>query len=576
MRFLKTVVESLLKLLSKSDRKKGLWIVFLLAINSLLDFFNVASFLPLIYGVTNPDFISSNGFLSGIYSRSGFQSVAAFLTALTGAIIGFAVAKNLVSRWIVRQKAAYAFGFGSALSSRALSEYMEINYVRFTQVDFSREMNRITNHPIAFANNIIMPLGTIFSEGILMLLLLACVLAYNSTLFLFLAAIIAPIFAFLGVIRKSQKETSLGLKEKYPLSIKYALQVVEGILEIKILRKEKYFKNRYDAASQSLARTFEKDYVAQTDATRLTETAAVLIIALIIGYALTTHQNYEQTVILAGIYAGVSFRLIPSINRILHSLHQLKTHEFLFTELDALHVPKVLLRIAEDDSRLPFSNKIELQNISFQYPNSTFGLQNISLEIHKGERVCLVGKSGSGKTTLLLILLRYLTGHTGRIRIDGNDVLEKDFQAWANLFGYVSQNPYILDGTLTENIAFGVSKEKIESEKIDHLIEWLDLTDLLEQLPDGADTRIGEKGVRLSGGQRQRIAIARALYANAEILLLDEITNHLDPGTEQEIMKTLLKVSKEGKTIITISHHSEMHSHFDRIIQLQDGVLQES
>jgi ABC-type multidrug transport system fused ATPase/permease subunit len=314
-----------------------------------------------------------------------------------------------------------------------------------------------------------------------------------------------------------------------------------------------------------------REHTAQTGTSRLTEIIAAFIICSLIIYSVLLNKNYQQTMLLLGVYAGASFRIIPSLNRMLNALLQLRTHEYLFGELDALRHDTPL---PKEQTGVPvvFNGKIELKNISFNYPDGSLVLDDVSLKINKGDKIALVGRSGSGKTTFLLILLRLLTDHGGKVLLDRNEI-KGDVRGWQEMFGYVSQSPYILDGSIRENIALGIPESAIDREKIRQLIRDLDLEEMISQAPEGLDTQVGEKGIKLSGGQRQRLAIARALYADAEILLLDEITNQLDARTEQEIIKTLDKVAQRKKTIIMITHHHNLLRRFDRVLRLEGGKL---
>ncbi len=441
-------------------------------------------------------------------------------------------------------------------------------------MDFTKELNRVANLPIAFANNIIMPLANLLSEGLVFLVLLLCIMVYDLKVFLMLLIFAVPIRLMYNLKRKSVSSTSNDLKEKYPLTLKYALQVIEGLVDIKSFGKENYFKKRFNETSQVLARTFVRDHVNQTGPTRLTEIIAAFIICAIIAYSVQTNQNNQHTFLLLGIYAGASFRMIPSINRILNSLTQIKSHEYLFKELAGWSNFKEAKNL-NLGSQLEFRRAIELKNISFQYPDGVPVLYDASLTIHKGEKIALIGKSGSGKTTVLLLLLQFLKGNSGKILLDGIEIGENNLIEWRKIFSYVPQSPYILDGTIVENIAFGFSTGEINHEKIRQLIKDLDLEEMIGQLPNGLLTQIGEKGVRLSGGQRQRIAIARALYADAEVLLFDEITNQLDAHTEQEIIETLAKITHQNKTIVMITHHQHLLKEFDRILSLENGTIVE-
>ena len=571
MRFYNTIILPLLNMMEPNDRKKGLGIVALMILNAILDFFSLASFLPLIFLLVNPDFISSNPFVSNLYGVFNFSSPSTFIIAVAMGVLLLTLLKTLLNHWITKAKASFSFSIGSNISSRMLSHYLETDYLKFTQSDFTKELNRIANLPIAFANNVIMPLASLLTEGLVFLILLFCIVLYDSGIFLLILVILTPVGLLYRIQKKRMTKNNKEIKEKYPLSLKNALQVVEGLIDIKASGKETFFKTKFDQISQHLAKAFAHDHTTQSGATRLTEVIAVLVICIIIIYSVVIGQGYQQKLLLLGIYAGASFRMIPSINRILNSILQIKSHEHLFHELDI-----VALQPKHDDEpivSLQFKKTIELIGVSFQYPNGASVLKGASLVIHKGEKIALIGKSGTGKTTFLLILLQFLNEQSGQILLDDTKKEPKQIKAWRRIFGYVPQNPYLLDGTIAENIAFGLASEQIDTNKIKQLIKELDLDEMVSQLPDGLATIIGEKGIKLSGGQRQRIAIARVLYAEAEILLFDEITNHLDAKSEQEILKTLGKIASQNKTIVMITHHAHLLNRFYRVIKLENGVF---
>ena len=470
------------------------------------------------------------------------------------------------------KKASYAFGISEDLASRAVVRYLEMSYLNFSDGDFTRELNRIVNYPIAFANNVILPLAALVSEIFVSALIMTGIAFYDWRIVSVLILLIIPIVMLYQVRRKKLKSISKSMKEKYPLLMKYALQVIEGFSEIKSTQTESFFHRRFQTASRAMSKVFATDQLMQSATTRLTEIIVTLLICALIVYSVSFQQNYQETLMLLGVYAGAGFRMIPSINRILHSTQQLRLHEHLLEELKPLNE----LRRTEFplyDKSLNVTDTIELRNISFGYSKEERIFDNISLCIRKGEKVALTGVSGGGKTTLLLILLRFLKETTGELLVDGNRI--DDEGAWRKLLGYVPQNPYVLDGSIAENIAFGVPQELIDRKKVQHLLKDLGLSDMVSQLPNGIDTQIGERGIKLSGGQRQRLAIARVLYADAEILLLDEITNQVHTFMEKEILNILNDLSLKKKTIIMVTHHITDSRFFDSVYALENGTLKE-
>lgn len=567
---LKTLTEAY-SLLSPPEQKRGFVVVLLLVLQSLLDFFGIAFFLPLIFLIVNPELISTNRYLKGLYDTIGFSSPVSFIIFIAVAVLVFTIVKNVISVWIAKVKAHFAYGVGAHLSAQGMEWYAAKSYEEFTKADFSKELMRITDYPIMFANNILLPLATLLSESLVMLLIMAGMAFYDYKILIFLGIILVPVSLLYQYHKRSLKKIRGVLKEQYPLSLKYVLQVAEGLVEIKVAGKESFFKERLKGVNQQLARAFAKDHTIQNSTIRITEVIAALMICSIILYAVTRQQNYQQTILLLGIYASASFRIIPSVNRILSGSLQIRLHEYLVKDL------KVILRekpepVTIEPELLSFQEKIELRNISVQYPDGPSVLQNTSIVLHKGERIAITGRSGEGKTTLLLVLLGVLKNTGGEVLVDGNTI--KNEESLRKLMGYVPQNPYILDDSVAQNIAFGTPAHEVDRDKMLRIIEDLDLNALIDQMPEGLETRIGEHGVKLSGGQRQRLAVARALYHDAEILLLDEVTNQLDQQTEAEVMNTLMSLSSQHKTVVFITHRPELRNVFDTCYEVKKGKLE--
>lgn len=573
MTFSRTILLSLAKVLNDKQRRDGLRVAFLMCLNAVLDFFNLALFLPLIVLVVSPEYIKTNTSLYDLYTFLQCSSPARFIVYMTAGVLTLTLLKNILSQWITQYKARYIFNIGSELSQRMLSRYAELDYINFTTGDFSRELNRITNLPLAFANNIVMPMTILVSEGLVTLFLVTCATIYDVKIFLFLSIILLPIMVVYSFRRKHLEALGMALKEQYPRTIKYALRVVEGLPDIKAFGKEEFFQKKFKNASNGLSETMRKEHVVQTRSSRTTETSAAIIICSIVIYSVLTSQEYSHTITLLSIYAGVSFRIFPSINRLLHASFQLRTHAYLFDELKPLSGIDAKASMSAA-SRRNFEDRIELRHIGFEYRTGVKVLNDISFKILKGEKLALLGKSGAGKTTLLMIILQLLDIQRGELVLDG-ELIDKNDRSWKSLFAYVPQNPYIIDGTLAENIAFGHAPETYNAGKIRDALALVDMDQLVKQYPNGIDTGIGEKGVQLSGGQRQRIALARALYADAPVLLFDEITNHLDAITETEILKTIDCLAKARKTIIMITHRHDLLKPFDRVLILEDGRIKE-
>jgi ABC-type multidrug transport system fused ATPase/permease subunit len=554
-------------LLTPVQRKKGLGITFLLFVSSVLDFFS------LILLMVGQESLQTNRFAGRILAIPGLTSTVNIGVALTLIVLLFIVVKTRINLWITHRKARYAFGVGSELASLAVTRYLKLSYAEFTHIDYSKELNRISNLPLNFANNIIIPAGTLLSETLVFSMLCIGMAVYKFNVFVSFLLIMIPALFVYRNSRANVSAISIKIGTTYPLLLKYTLQMIEGLIDIRSFQKESFFKKRFTTVSNQLSSIFAVDHTAHTGTARTTELLAAVCICGLLLYSLVSHQNQQDTLILLTVYAGASFRIIPSVNRIFGALHQIKSNQHVVDDLGQI----VVLEGDSFDHKylaLEFKDSVELRTISFGYPGQPLLLQRANWKIRKGEKVALTGKSGNGKTSLLLLLMRLLVEKEGELFLDGRKLTEPDIPAWRKLFGYVPQVPYVLDSSIADNIAFGVPPDHVDADRIRQLLADMDLMDWIAGLPEGADTLIGEKGATISGGQRQRLAIARAMYHEAEILLLDEVTNQLDPKTESEIFESLRRASA-NKTIIMITHHPDLLRKFDRVFEILEGEIRE-
>jgi ABC-type multidrug transport system fused ATPase/permease subunit len=567
------IIKQTFLLLERRHRKAGLWIIILMVFNALLDFFSVAAFFPILMNIIRPEFMSGNSRIAQLYTLFGFNSQSNFIITITIAVLCFILVKNILSWLISHSKVTFALHVREDMSSRALTKCMEKNYLDFTKTDFTKEVHTITSHPLSFSNNILLSLLTIISESLVALFILTCIVSYDYRVFFLVALILIPMFLVFQLRRKGMKKISNELKTTYPLILKYAGQVVEGFVEIKTYGKTPFFFERFQVASKRLTESFKMDQMMQAGTLRLTEILIALVMCSLVVYSLITHLDQQQTLFLIGIYAVASFRIVPSSNRILHCLQQIRTNEHVISELSHLKAEADTPRFSEVKVG-SFNESIEFRNISFAYPDSTPTLLNFSLRIKRGERIAITGPSGEGKTTMLLIAVGLISPTQGEILVDGKSITDQ--RVWLTRQGYISQNPYIIDGTISENIAFGVPYAEANRDLIHRLIAELQLQDLMDQLPNGIDANIGERGSKISGGQRQRIALARALYRDADILIFDEATNQVNDALESEIMSLLKNDTYKNKTVIMVTHKIPDTAFFDNVYILEKGKIHQT
>jgi ABC-type multidrug transport system fused ATPase/permease subunit len=304
------------------------------------------------------------------------------------------------------------------------------------------------------------------------------------------------------------------------------------------------------------------------------ELLAVSGLAILVISMLAQSRALEAVLPALGLFAAVAFRLMPSVNRLLGAVQTLRYgmpvidtlwEEFRFA------VPEVTVT---QRSVVPFRGTLELNHITYTYPGVAEPvLKDISLAIQRGESVGFIGASGAGKSTLVDILLGLLAPEIGEVRVDGNDI-KANLRNWQDQIGYVPQSIFLTDDTLRRNVAFGLPDKQIDNAAVQRAIRAAQLDEFVDSLPDGLETVVGERGIRLSGGQRQRIGIARSIYHDPAVLVLDEATSSLDTETERGVMQAIMAL-QGSKTVLIIAHRLSTVEHCNRLYRLEDGKAAE-
>jgi ABC-type bacteriocin/lantibiotic exporter with double-glycine peptidase domain len=356
-------------------------------------------------------------------------------------------------------------------------------------------------------------------------------------------------------------------------SNQHLIQGLSGVKDIKILGREEYFVSQFDHHNLTNAKIQIKSSTLGLVPRSYLEFLAVIGLAGLILIMLNQNKDFTILIPTLGVFAASAFRMIPSANRIMTSLQGIRFSkpviDLLYSEFK--NIQDVKISNNDQLSKVSFVEDIKLSNIYFKYPGSnTYSLNNVSLNIKKGESIGFIGQSGSGKSTLVDLILGLLEESDGQFLID--NASKFDIKQWQKKIGYVPQTIYLTDDKLINNIAFGIPQNEINFTRVKECIDASQLTQLVEELENGINTYVGERGVRLSGGQKQRIGIARALYSNPEILIFDEATSALDSNTEIEVMKSI-DVLKGHKTLILVAHRISTLKNCDKIFTLDKGKI---
>ena len=558
-------------ILDREFKRRFYLVLLLIFIGIFFEAFGVGLILPLVNIATSgadslPDSVKNITLISNILSSGSalFYSMIFFIT--------FFIFRTLILGLIEYYKQKFVYSLQENLSSRILSGYLNNEYDFFLRYNSSIFIRNIITE-IGLLANVTQSFLIIISETLVCIALFV-LLAYFEPMGTFLAL---TIFSFGGLFFFLAIKKNVGLwgsiRHEYDAyRIKNLQQSFGSIKEIIISNKQKYFLNKFVNNTHITMEAARKQNTVQQLPRLLLELLAITGIALISFTLLAQNEDSANIAGILALFAASAFRLMPSINRILTAAQTMRyakaVTETIRSEISNFEElpPKI-----QTEQKIMNAN-IEFKDVSFCYSGlDEKVLNNINLKIDSNSTVAFIGSSGSGKSTLIDLVLGALKPISGSIFINDKN-LNSTLAEWQNSIGYVPQDIYLTDETLIENIAFGVQKNNINNIRVQECIKLANLENFISELPDGLETKVGERGVRISGGQLQRVGIARALYKKPSILILDEATSALDSITEKKIMKAVFGMSGDI-TIIIIAHRLSTIESCDYIYKLEDGCI---
>ncbi len=558
------------RILPQKFRRKGMYVMLALLLNSILELFGLAALIPVFSIVLQEGIIQNNETLRGMFEFSGLESENSFILMICIGVIIVVIVKNIISLLIFRGQAEYAYSIYTHLGGK-LQRYFYtkgLDYFKKNNANIiARDINFIS---MTYANALLLHLLSIMNEFLILLMILIGIFLYNAKVLLLVALIVGP--AFFIFYRSVRKKIQFYNNRRKDLGAELALalyQSIYGYADIVINNRQEWFFKQYQERQKELKQIQRDLYMYAQAPTKVIESAMIVGVFCLILFGLYFFEDRSALVLMLGVFAVAAYRILPSINRMLVSLMSIKGNMYVFDTLEQMEDVDYLEEIPEP---MIFKDKIEVKDLHFRYhPDEEEILKGVSFEIPQGSIVGIIGKSGSGKTTLINIILRFLKETQGSIWVDGKRLNDDDVLAWRGLIGYVPQDVYLAEGSIRENIVFG--SDQVDEERIREVVKLASLQDLIDSFSTGLDTIVGERGSRISGGQKQRIGIARALYSGASVLFMDEATSALDFDTELEITESLRTLKMNNYTIIAISHRLSMLKHSDFIIEVVNGEI---
>lgn len=563
---------------------------------SIFDAVGIGLVGPFLGLAANPELINQNVWLANIYEYLQINNLNQFIGLLGLVIILIFFLKSFSSYQVQRYVYKFCFTQQVKLRLRLLKTYLSLPYTFHLKTNSAHLIQSIIKESEQFTYAVALPIfGSI--SNVFVLFVLALLLAKTDLLATvsILGLLLITFVPFHYFRHKLSQWGQEGVEANTEM-LRITNHALGGLKETRVIGCEGYFVNQLSTQVDRFARVATLYHIFQSLPRITIESLLITCVVGFVSLSLLFEQRSESLISILGVFAIASVRLLPSASQFLSNMGTLRnfkpTLDKLYLELKEIEKPEAIdyQKLYRDaildnsfkkdfqnfnDSHLPslsFEEKIVLNKINYRYPQSfEDSLKDISLTIKKGESIAFIGKSGAGKTTLVDVFLGLLIPQSGDIQVDGLSVYG-NLRSWQNLIGYIPQSIFLIDDTIERNIAFGVPDDDIDSQKLQQATKSAQLAELVEQLPEGIQTLVGEHGVRLSGGQRQRIGIARALYHEREILVLDEATSALDNETENLIGQAIQELSTT-KTMIIIAHRLTTVEHCDRVYMMEKGAV---
>ena len=577
-----TAIKKLLALLSARE-KIHLYFIFIgLVCMAFIEMAGIASIMPFMAVVSNPDIIHTNQWLKAVYDFFEFQDTQNFLFFLGLIVLGMLLLSNgfkAMMSWLMLR---FDNNLHYSLARKLLAEYLNRPYSFFLNRNTADMGKNILTEARVVVSGVLSPGMQFLSSSLTALFILALLVIIDPLLAFTIAAVLGGTYAAIYSLARG-KLTRIGQEQVMANLNKYKIagEALSGIKDLKVLGREREFLKQFSIhAKKHACNNILAGVISQLPRYAL-ESIAFGGILLIVLYFLGADQEITRMVPLLALYAFAGYRLLPALQQIFAGVSNVR---FGLASLNVLYRdlieekshpdPEYCLSKQNILPPLPFNSQLELSEICFQYPGANeTALKNINLSIIPNTTVGLVGSTGSGKTTMVDLILGLLQPVSGKMLVDGNEINLDNLARWQCNLGYVPQHIFLCDDTVIKNIAFGVPDSDINMEDVLRSARIANLHEFVQtELPKGYETEIGERGIRLSGGQRQRIGIARALYRDPSVLIMDEATSALDGVTEKAVMEALHTLSGE-KTIILIAHRLTTVKDCDMSYHLEHGRI---
>lgn len=560
------------------NQKKYVWLLSLFIIASFFDMLGIGLIAPFIQLATQPETVNKLGILKQLQNKFSTYDHFVIFIGIVIALVFYL--KSIVSYYVQKMIMTFSFNNKAYLINRLMQTYQNLDYSFHVKRNSASLIQHLLENTNIYTEMTLISSLRFISEGVVIVGIF-CLLAYSSFIVTTSMALLllALILIYDKLVKKQFHHYGKELLVSSEAILKWFNQAIYGFKEIRVLGAEKFFYEKVDTNGKMFANAASYAQALQGVPRYLAECALMTIVVGMVVVTLASGNTLTNLIPILGMFAIASFRLIPSVNKAATSFTNIRYSRQAMQNLydDLSLIDGSLVQSEVNPSAFAYSKdkkfkQICFENVSFRYPEADKEiLSHINLTIHAGDCIGLVGKSGAGKTTLIDILLGLYQPTSGSIKIDGKG-MDANESGWRKMTAYIPQNFFLLDDSLLCNITLQSDEKLIDKEKLKKVIKETSLEEVIQSLPQGIDTIIGEHGVKLSGGQRQRIALARAFYHDRELIIMDEATSALDSDTEAQIVETIVKM-KGLKTLIVIAHGSSTLQACDKIYEVNNGSL---
>jgi ATP-binding cassette subfamily B protein len=556
-------------LFNKKKKIDFLFILGLIVVSSVFEFIGVGAIIPFLgFIIKGRAYLDSFDELKPLSIFIDYLNLD-FEICITSLFIILIVIATLIRVFLIYKYTKFTFDAGKDLSNRVYNNILHMEYSYFINKNSSEIIDGLVQKVNAVIYNVLIPVLRILSSLFLFITLLFGILYIN---FIISFSVIIIFLLIYTIIMKFNKSILLSNSEivakEGASSVKIMQESLGSIRDVIVDKKYKYYLNIFCNANNKLRNAQASNTILEGAPKFIVESIAIILMAIIISIAAKGDKSIQELLPLAGFMALAIQKMLPLSQQIYSSWAGIAGS---WESFQFIH--KILIKPAyinqEDIRKVDFQRNVRLKNIHFSFGQHKI-LKGINLEIIKGSCIALIGKTGEGKSTTIDILLGLLNPQLGDLLVDDIRLSDHEKNEWQKLITHVPQNMYLVDGSIAENIAFGINKDLIDYDRVKITSEISCIAEDIEQMEGKYNEIIGEKGFKLSGGQRQRISIARALYKNANFIILDEATSAMDSSTQKKVMDN---IKKQGITILMVTHNLELLYLCEKVYQLKNGNI---